>query len=356
MENKLDIVKLFEKNPIVRFTGTYQNKFIEKIKNSFTETQQNLFIGSFYCYLNRDSKIDFVIELDSVWKWLGFSRKDHCKVVLEKHFTMDIDYKVSLEVIASATSEARSGSHGGSNKISYSPEVAGKLGRPKEKILLNVNTFKKLCLKSNTKKADEIHDYFIKLEELFQEVVNEESNELKNQLQEKETLLVEKNKELVDKDYQQKIDRHKFLIEKFKNKKCVYILEIENDSSLVKIGSSGDINSRITGLYGKCIFLDIYECDNFREVEKSILHDVNEYLYKGKISDHVSREVVQISEKFKYNQLISIVKFYVAQINFLKPDDLLYKQELENESERLGLIKYLLISCLILLGPRCECC
>ena len=63
MENKLDIVKLFEKNPIVRFTGTYQNKFIEKIKNSFTETQQNLFIGSFYCYLNRNSKTDFVIEL-----------------------------------------------------------------------------------------------------------------------------------------------------------------------------------------------------------------------------------------------------------------------------------------------------
>ena len=34
---------------------------------------------------------------------------------------------------------------------------------------MTINTFKKLCLKSNTKKADEINDYFIKLEESLQE-------------------------------------------------------------------------------------------------------------------------------------------------------------------------------------------
>ena len=35
--------------------------------------------------------------------------------------------------------------------------------------MLTINTFKKFCLKAETKKADEIHDYFIKLEELLQE-------------------------------------------------------------------------------------------------------------------------------------------------------------------------------------------
>ena len=44
---------------------------------------------------------------------------------------------------------------------------------------MNIKTFKKLCLKSCTKKADEIHDYFIILEEIFYEIINEESNELK---------------------------------------------------------------------------------------------------------------------------------------------------------------------------------
>jgi hypothetical protein len=34
-------------------------------------------------------------------------------------------------------------------------------------------------LKAGTKKADEIHDYFIKLEESLHEILEEESNELK---------------------------------------------------------------------------------------------------------------------------------------------------------------------------------
>jgi 3-hydroxyisobutyrate dehydrogenase-like beta-hydroxyacid dehydrogenase len=33
--------------------------------------------------------------LDSVWKWLGFSRKDHCKTVIEKHFSKDVDYIIT---------------------------------------------------------------------------------------------------------------------------------------------------------------------------------------------------------------------------------------------------------------------
>ena len=42
-------------------------------------------------------------------------------------------------------------------------------GHNKETFMLNVETFKKFCLKAGTKKADEIHDYYIKLEELLQE-------------------------------------------------------------------------------------------------------------------------------------------------------------------------------------------
>jgi hypothetical protein len=38
-------------------------------------------------------------------------------------------------------------------------------------------------LKAGTKKADEIHDYFIKLEEILQQTIGEECIELKNQLQ-----------------------------------------------------------------------------------------------------------------------------------------------------------------------------
>jgi hypothetical protein len=30
--------------------------------------------------------------MDDVWKWIGFSRKDPCKRLIEKHFTRDTDY------------------------------------------------------------------------------------------------------------------------------------------------------------------------------------------------------------------------------------------------------------------------
>ena len=59
--------------------------------------------------------------------------------------------------------------------------------------MMNIKTFKKFCLKAGTKKADEIHDYFIKLEETLQEIINDESNELRLQLEEKDTIITEKD-------------------------------------------------------------------------------------------------------------------------------------------------------------------
>ena len=156
MEN-LNIAHLIEKNSITRLTKDYENKFLMKIKENFNDNQQQLFVASFYCFLNYDKKNDFVIDFDNVWKWLGFTIKDNSKRLLEKFFTIDIDYKIVF--------------------LHSEENLNG--GRPKENIMLNVNTFKKFCLKADTKKADEVHDYYIKLEELLQETVNEETRELK---------------------------------------------------------------------------------------------------------------------------------------------------------------------------------
>lgn len=78
-KTNLDIVTLIENNPITRLNNTYNNKYIERIKTTFTNTEQQIFLSSFYCYLNYDSEKDFVVELNNIWIWLGFSRIDHCK-------------------------------------------------------------------------------------------------------------------------------------------------------------------------------------------------------------------------------------------------------------------------------------
>lgn len=122
-----------------------------------------MFVASFYCYLKHDYKNDFVIDLDDVWEWLGFGQKVNAKTSFRKNFIIDKDYKFLLCRLAKQTN----GTKGGHNK---------------ETFMLNIETFKKLCLKSGTKKADELHDYFIKLEQILQEILVEESEELKKQL------------------------------------------------------------------------------------------------------------------------------------------------------------------------------
>jgi len=157
---------------------------------------------------------------------------------------------------------------------------------------------------------------------ILDDIIFNESQELKKQL---EHLKIE----IKNKDFQQKIDKHNFLIEKFKNKKCVYISEITEN--LIKIGSSKDINERFNGLtrtYGNCIFLDIFEHQDYQTVESNILKNVKNHLYKEPINNHISIEVVKLSNTFNYTQLHEIVKYYVNTNNFLSPIELLEKQKL----------------------------
>ena len=52
MSKPLNIIDLMETNPITRLSNTYQNKLLTKIKERFTDNEQQIFVTSFYCYLN----------------------------------------------------------------------------------------------------------------------------------------------------------------------------------------------------------------------------------------------------------------------------------------------------------------
>ena len=235
MEN-LNIVDLIENNPITKLTGNYNGKMLTKIKQNFTDFEQQLFVTSFYCYLNYDAKKDFVIDLDNVWNWLGFANKANAKRLLEKFFIRDLDYKSLL--FQSEDQDFTGKKHGGHNK---------------EIIMLTVKAFKSFCLKAGTKKADEVHDYFMKLEEILHEVVQEENSELKKQLESNkkklETQVIQSQK---DKD--QLLEDT--LISQFPlNTQCIYYGKIDNKSlgkapklhneDLIKFGQSNNLAERI---------------------------------------------------------------------------------------------------------------
>jgi len=68
-----------------------------------------LFLSNFYFFLNYHPTNDFVIDLDKVWRWLGFSQKSKAKHLMEKHFVLDRDYKCLLSDTVKQTPQVRGG-------------------------------------------------------------------------------------------------------------------------------------------------------------------------------------------------------------------------------------------------------
>jgi hypothetical protein len=325
----VDIVNLIESNPITKLNGNYQSKLITKVQNNFNNYEQQIFIASFYCYLKHDYEKDFVIDLDNVWQWLGFGQKVNAKRVLEKNFTINKDYKLSLCQLAKQTNSAK----GGHNK---------------EVFMLNINTFKKFCLKSETKKADEIHDYFIKLEQILQEILQEESNELKQQLlqqsNEFKTVEDQKAKEYELKLEQQKIlEREKILLKEYATiGSIVYIIKVktfENKQYIIKLGESRrgviDRYKEHKSKYEECLLLDCFAVNKSKDFE-SFLHN-HETIRGNRVADlkghETELELFLIGKNLSYKTLLDIINNNIKYFNTNDTN----KIELENEQLRLML-------------------
>lgn len=311
----IDIVNLIECNPITKLNGIYQSKLIEKIKNNFTNYEQQLFLSSFYCYLNYNPKNDFVIDLDNIWKWLGFSQKVNAKMLLEKQFQINKDYKKSSLLL-------------------QQKQINTKGGHNKEIIMLNVDTFKKFCLKSGTKKADEIHDYFIKLENILFEITKEECDELKQQMQkleetknnELQQLEYIKNKEMEEKINEQKyIERERILLDKFaKIGSIIYIIKVKtlkNGEYIIKIGESrrGILNryNEHKLNYPECLLLDCFSVENSKDFESFIHNHDNIRLNKvNNLEGHETElELFLIGKNLSYQILLNIINQNIKYFN-----------------------------------------
>jgi hypothetical protein len=328
---ELNIVQLIENNPITKLPQDYNVKLLTKIKSSFTDFEQQLFLSSFYCYLNHHPTNDFVIDLDSVWKWLGFSQKVRAKELLEKYFVIDKDYIKPLSFERKQTSCSR----GGHNK---------------ETILINIKTFKALCLKTGTKKADQIHDYYIKLEEMIQEVVSEECFELKARLEHKdqqlETLQIQSEKEKEEL-------KERTLIEQFpENTQCIYIGKISNKTQvksdsksygeiLIKFGQSNNLAERVKchkKTYANFRLYAAYKVKNKIEIENLIKkHPILKKRLRTVTTEDGSshREILALDEnEFAIEHVEDHIKEIIKQNEYnLENYNLLLKKMDEKENE-----------------------
>lgn len=180
---------------------------------------------------------------------------------------------------------------------------------------------------------------------ILDDIIFNESTELKRQLQEQLKITQETKSQLDIKDNEHiqnlKLSKQEILLEKFKNKPCIYLSEV--GENLIKCGSSQDANIRkgnLKSIFGHCIFLDIFECTlyNFREIEQHILYRVKNYLYKEPINGHISKEVVKLNDQtFNYKQLLKIVTYEIN--NYYNKEQELIR--LDVESKKLDLINKL---------------
>jgi phage anti-repressor protein len=120
-----------------------KSKIVDEINKTFTEDEKKWYVSNLYMSLNYDPIDDYPIELDNIWKLIGFSHKGNAKRTLINNFTQNEDYKI-LD------------------------------GNNKEIIMLNMDTFKHLCMMTKTEKAKEIRQYYRKLDNLFHKLINEE--------------------------------------------------------------------------------------------------------------------------------------------------------------------------------------
>ena len=240
---KLNIIKFLEQTPINTLSDKYNNLLIDKIKKNFTDEQQKIFILSFYTYLNYN-KNDYIVNLDDIWKWLDFKYKKNAKSLLEINFKNNIDYILVED-------ENIKNKKGGQNK---------------EIFMLKIKTFKLLCMKAGTKKANEIHEYFINLEETVQELINEQTKEFMEELNKQ----LDNNKQLKLNNQQlikdNKLNHQNILLQRFGTAgNLIYIIIVktfEDGKYIIKIGHSEyGVKARFDEhktKYEECLLLDCY--------------------------------------------------------------------------------------------------
>jgi hypothetical protein len=323
-----NIIEIMKNNPLRQLSINYQNKFINKIQQEFTTEEQHIFISNFYSFLHYKKDNDYIIELDDIWKWLGFSRKDPAKRLLEKNFEKDKDYIILLNIKTTANNSITN------NNI----KNLGGAGSNKETILMNIKTFKKLCLKAKTKKADIIHDYYIKLEEILMSFVHEELDELKEQFDNINIQLKENKNEYNNYRLKTIKEKENTLLEIFDYKSLIYLIHIEDN--LYKFGLTDNIKTRFNS-HKKNIgeYITLIYCieSNDNMLLESNLKD---YLFTTDYGRNKLFNDINYTELFEINNIEIIKNILIDFNNNLNTNKLLIKvlkdkiKKLQNEQKK----------------------
>ena len=169
------------------------------LRNALSTDEQRTFVDHFSMYLHVN-KDDFVIDLDNVYEWIGFSSKGAAKRALDKALKQDFEFKVLL------CRSAKQNPHESYNNVllhslvEQNPPHDTRGGINREQVLMTVKGFKKFCLAAGTEKARRLHEYYITMEEVLFEYTKKQLKvaraELENNRHEKTYVELPKNESI----------------------------------------------------------------------------------------------------------------------------------------------------------------
>jgi len=312
MTSTFDIVSFTKKYPLTKLSDYDNNIFIQKIEKIFTPQEQEFVMLSLYGHLNYDSEKQFVVKLDKASEMLGYSKIDKCKDLLISYYKENIDYAYEKNIdkytligfipgggkpnIDKNTDSINPSTQGILNSGNNNKTKLETRGRPKEWIYLTIDCFKGLCLKANTIKSSEIHNYYIKLEKIFNEILIESSHNLRK-------LLTQQQDQLKLKDN----DLERELINNFKNKQVLYLIFVT--AVIIKFGHTNDIIERLRKhrkRFGDNIkLISIFETKYNREFELIIKKDpvLIKHIIPLENNIYKSVELIQLDSNFTMQHL-----------------------------------------------------
>ena len=136
-------------NTILSLSDEYQSNMIKILNDEFTEQQSQWYIANLYIFMHYHPTNDYPINLENVFHMIGFANKGNAKRTLENNFIKDEDYK-----LISIKNNVK--------KQLLRTEKLGGSGILQEDIMLNVDTFKSLCMLAKTDKGKEIRKNYMK--------------------------------------------------------------------------------------------------------------------------------------------------------------------------------------------------
>jgi phage anti-repressor protein len=209
-----------------------QSKIVDKLNETFSEQEQHWYVANLYMYMNYHPTDDYPINLEHVFKMIGFANKGNAMKTIKSNFVENEDYKI----IIFRTEK---------NKLEQETR-----GRKEETVMLNIDTFKNLCMIVKTESGKEIRRYYVKLENIYNEIIKEELEQQKTILQEKQKELEENRKELREKDKKINLLEHKPETHGFDMRKSgfVYLINDLSKPGHYKIGMASNSEKRLRNL------------------------------------------------------------------------------------------------------------